>query len=322
MTFPRRQFLRTGLGLTAATALPFAAGCAGMPGAAPTGARVAEGVYRVRIGSATVTALADGVAVRPLADGFVRNATLAQVEQALREANMPTDKITISFTAFLVESGGKRILIDTGNGQFGAPTSGRVLSSLQAAGVSPGSIDHILISHFHGDHINGIRNKEGALVYPKAQIHVPVPEWDFWMSDANMAKAPDAMKGAFQSPRRVFGPMASQVQRFAPGAEVLPGMSSMPAYGHTPGHTAFALTSGGKTWAFLADFANIAALFVRNPDWAVMFDMDAEMARQTRRRLLDQAIAENWLVSGYHMPFPAIGRIARRGSGYDFSAMA
>lgn len=322
MSFPRRQFLRTGLGLTAATALPFAAGCAGMQDAAPTGERVAEGVYSARIGSATVTALADGVAVRPLAEGFVRNATLAQVEQALREANMPTDKLTISFTAFLVESGGKRILIDTGNGQFGAPTSGRVLSSLQAAGVSPDSIDHILISHFHGDHINGIRNKKGALVYPKAQIHVPVPEWDFWMSDANMAKAPDAMKGAFQAPRRVFGPMASQVQRFAPGAEVLPGVASMAAYGHTPGHTAFTLKSGGQTWAFLADFANVAALFVRNPDWAVMFDMDAERARQTRRRLLDQAIAENWLVSGYHMPFPAIGRIARRGSGYDFNAMA
>jgi glyoxylase-like metal-dependent hydrolase (beta-lactamase superfamily II) len=318
MSFPRRQFLRAGLGLTAASSLPFVAGCAGLPGGAPSGTRVSEGVYRTRVGSATVTAIADGVAVRPLADGFVRNASLAQVQQALREANLPTDKVTIPFTAFVVELDGKRVLIDAGNGQFGAPTSGQVLSNLKAAGFAPESIDHILISHFHGDHINGLRGKDGQLVYPKAKIHVPAPEWDFWMSDANMAKAPEAMKGAFQAPRRVFGPIASQLSRFKPGAELLPGLVSMEAFGHTPGHTAFALMSGDRTWVFLADFANIPQLFVRNPDWMVAFDMDGEKARQTRRRLMDQAIAQDWLVSGYHMPFPAIGRVARRGNGYDF----
>ena len=321
MSFPRRHFLRAGLGLAAASSLPFAAGCAGLPGSAPTGTRVSAGVYRVRVGGATVTAIADGVAERPLAEGFVRNAPLAQVQQALRDAGLPTDKITIPFTAFVIENQGKRILIDAGNGQFGAPTSGQVLDNLKAAGFAPESIDHVLISHFHGDHINGLRNKEGQLVFPKADIQVPGPEWDFWMSDANMANAPDAMKGAFQAPRRVFGPIAGQVKRFKPGAEVAPGIVSMEAYGHTPGHTAYVLASGGQTWAFLADFANIAQLFVRNPDWAVMFDMDAEMARQTRRRLLEQAIERNWLVSGYHMPFPAVGRVARRGSGYDFVPM-
>lgn len=321
MSFPRRQFLRAGLGLTAASALPFAAGCAALPGAGPSGTRVSEGVYRARVGSATITAIADGVAVRPLADGFVRNASLAQVQQALSDAGLPTDKLTIPFTAFVVENEGKRILIDAGNGEFGAPTSGQVVNNLKAAGFAPESFDHVLISHFHGDHINGLRNKAGQLVYPRAQIHVPAPEWDFWMSDANMAKAPDAMKGAFQAPRRVFGPIAGQVKRFKPGAEVAPGIVSMDAFGHTPGHTAYAVMSGGQTWVFLADFANVAQLFVRNPDWAVMFDMNAEMARQTRRRLLEQAIAQDWLVSGYHMPFPAIGRIARRGAGYDFLPM-
>lgn len=321
MISSRRQFFRVGLGLSAAASLPFVAGCAALPGAAPSGMRVADGVYRARIGSATVTAIADGFAVRPLADGFVRNASLEQVRQALREANLPTDTVTIPFTAFVVETAGQRILIDAGNGEFGAATSGQVLNNLKAAGFSPESIDHVLISHFHGDHINGLRNKAGQLSFPKAKIHVPAAEWNFWMNDANMAAAPEAMKGAFQAPRRVFGPIAAQVHRFEAGAEMLPGLTAMSAYGHTPGHTAYVLNSGGQSWAFLADFANIAQLFVRNPDWSVAFDMNADMARETRRRLLEQAVKDNWLVSGYHMPFPAIGRIARRGAGYDFVPM-
>jgi glyoxylase-like metal-dependent hydrolase (beta-lactamase superfamily II) len=252
----------------------------------------------------------------------VRNVPLAQVQQALRDAGMPVDTITIPFTAFVVETSGRRILIDTGNGQFGAPTSGQLVTNLAAAGYSPSSIDDVLISHFHGDHINGLRHRDGQAVYPKARIHVPTTEWNFWMSDANMAKAPEGLKGGFQTARRVFAPIAGQVNRFEPGSSPIPGIKSMAAYGHTPGHTAFELASGNQSWAFLADFANIAALFVRNPDWAVAFDMDPGQARETRRALIEQAIARNWLVSGYHMPFPAIGRIVRRGAGYDFVPVA
>lgn len=322
MNCSRRGFLHTGAGLAAAASAPLLAGCAGLSPRAPTGARVADGVYRVRLGKATITAIADGVAVRPLNDdSFVRNASLAQVQQALREAQLPTDQVTIPFTAFLVEIDGRRLLIDAGNGQFGAPTSGRLLANLQAAGLQADAIDDVLISHFHGDHINGLRDKAGQLSFPKARIHVPAAEWDFWMNDANMAKAPAAMRGAFQAPRRVFGPIAGQVHKLAAGASPAPGLTALAAYGHTPGHTAYLLESGGQTWAFLADFANVAQLFVRNPDWAVAFDMDAEMARTTRRRLLERAMASNWLVSGYHMPFPAIGRIERRGAGYEFVAM-
>jgi glyoxylase-like metal-dependent hydrolase (beta-lactamase superfamily II) len=322
----RRQFLRTGIALAAVAALPGLVGCAGTPGmgraAPPTGTRVSEGVYRARIGNLSVTAIADGFAERPLAEGFVRNATLAQVRQALRDGNLPDDKLTIPFTAFLAESGGKRVLFDTGNGQFGAPTSGRVVENLRAAGVAPESIDAVMITHFHGDHINGLRGRDGALTFPKARVYVPAPEWNFWMDDARMAAAPEAMKGAFQTVRRVFEPLAARVERFEPGTELLPGLRSIAAYGHTPGHTAFTIESAGRTWAFVGDVTNIAALFVRNPDWAVAFDMDPEMARATRRRIFDRAIAEDWHVSGYHLPFPAIGKVERRGSGYEFTPMA
>lgn len=317
----RRQFVRAGLGLGAASLLPLAAGCAGPRGPAVAGSMLAPGVYRIRMGDTTITSISDGSAARPLDANFVRNASLAQVQQALKDAGLPTDQITLSFSAFVIESGGRRVLMDSGNGQFGAASAGRVLANLRAASIDPASINAVLVSHFHGDHINGLRNRDGALTYPNARIHVPAPEWNFWMDDARMAAAPESARGGFQNVRRVFGPIASSVQRFEPGTEPLPGIGSIAAYGHTPGHTAFSVRAGGQTFAYLGDLTNVAALFVRNPDWAVMFDMDAELARQTRRRLLDAAVDGNWIVGAAHWPTPAIGRIVRRGSGYDLVAL-
>lgn len=316
MASSRRQFIRTGLGLAAAAALPMGAGCAALRSPAPVASSVAPGAFRARIGAATVTAVSDGTASSPLAEGFVRNATLPQVQQALRDAGLPTDRLTIPFTAFVVEHDGRRVLMDAGNGQFGAPTAGRLLANLGAAGIDPRSIDTVLISHFHGDHINGLRDRDGALAFPAARLMVPAPEWDFWTDDARRAAAPGAPGG--DAVRRVFAPIADSVVRFQPGGELVAGIRSIAAYGHTPGHTAFSITSQEQTFAYLGDLTNIAALFVRNPDWAVRFDMDAEAARQTRRRLLEAAAAGDWIVGGYHLPAPGLGRIVRRGSGYDF----
>ena len=320
MTASRRQFIQTGLGLAAAASIPLVAGCAAPAAPTPVASSVAPGAFRTRVGAATVTAVSDGAASSPLADGFVRNATLAQVQQALREAGLPDDRITIPFTAFVVEREGRRVLMDAGNGQFGAPTAGRLLANLQVAGIDPRSIDTVLISHFHGDHINGLRDRDGALAFPNARLLVPAPEWDFWTDDARRAAAPGAPGG--DAVRRVFGPIAASVVRFQPAPEDGAGIRSIAAHGHTPGHTAFSIASRGQTFAYLGDVANIAALFVRNPDWAVRFDMDAEEARQTRRRLLDTAVAGDWIVGGYHLPAPGLGRVVRRGNGYDFVPLA
>ena len=327
MTPSRRVFLQSGAGLAGAATLAALSGCAkdaanrlqgGQTATASGSGVVSEGVYRTRIGRATITALSDGYAQPALSAGFVRNATPDQVRQALREAGLPEDKLTIPFTACLVEAGGRRTLFDSGNGQFGTSTSGRVVASLRSAGLAPEAIDDVLVSHFHGDHINGLRGRDGALVFPNARIHVPAAEWNFWMDDAKMAAAPEALKASFQNVRRVFAATDARLQRFAPDADVLPGIRALPAYGHTPGHTIFSMESDGETWTYQGDVTNIAALFMRHPDWAVMFDMDPAMARDTRRRVLDRAVADRWLVSGFHLPFPAVGRVERRGDGYEF----
>ena len=131
-----------------------------------------------------------------------------------------------------------------------------------------------------------------------------------------MARAPDAAKPGFQNVRRVFGPVAKDVTRFAWDKEVAPGVVAVRADGHTPGHTAFAVTSGGGRLMVMSDTTNHPALFVRNPDWSAVFDMDADRARATRRRLLDTAASERMQVAFYHAPFPATGYIERAGNGY------
>lgn len=281
------------------------------------------GFRRMKVGDVEVVSLIDGIARRPLGEEFVKNAPIAEVRALLASQNLPTDYIDVPFTPFLVIAGGRRILMDTGLGEFGGPTTGKLLENLRAAGVQPGDIDTVLITHYHGDHINGLRNKAGEFVFPKAKVLVPAPEHAFWMDDAKMNAAPEAMKGAFQNARRVFAQMpADMLVRFEPGGEVAPGIRSVAAFGHTPGHTLFQLQSGGQSFFYVGDLTNVPALFARNPDWAVTFDMDAEAARKVRRELLQRIVDAKAMIGGFHFPFPAFGNAVAQGSGYAFQPVA
>jgi glyoxylase-like metal-dependent hydrolase (beta-lactamase superfamily II) len=321
MNVSRRTFLSTSTVLAMGMGTWALGGCASVA-AGPRATAVAPGVTRVALGRMTATTINDGFISRPLDANFVRNAPLAAVQEALRAAGLPTDKLEVPYNPLVVDAGNQRVLFDAGNGEFGAPTNGKLLANMARAGISAESITAVVFSHFHGDHINGLRNRAGAVVFPNAKVYAPAPEWDWWMDDARMATAPDAMKGAFAATRRVFGPMSNSVVRFQPGTEVLPGVQSMPAFGHTPGHTAFTFDGGsGNKLMYWADTTNVGVLFVRNPDWAVMFDMNADAARETRRRLAEQVIRDNLLLAGYHLAGSAIGRLSRLGNGYDFTPM-
>jgi glyoxylase-like metal-dependent hydrolase (beta-lactamase superfamily II) len=308
----RRTLLAGSASAAAATTFPLHSAAA----AAPPAGKQAPGFYRFKIGSYELTAVYDGLWYRDIDDKFVRNVPFPEVQQALTDARMPANKIVLPFTALLVNTGAKLILIDTGTGGQIAPTAGSM--DLGAAGIDPKAVDAILISHFHPDHINGIKTKENQVVFPNAEINVPAPEWDYWMDDANMNAAPAAARPAFRNVRRVFGDIAKEVKRFEPGKEVAPGITSIAAYGHTPGHTVFAVASGNASLLVLGDTTNHPALFARHPEWQAVFDVDGSMAAETRKKLLDRTAADRMLVQGYHFPFPASGHIAKEGSGYEF----
>lgn len=278
----------------------------------------APGFYRRRLGDMMVTHVNDGVAIQPLGDGFVTNATLDSVKGALGDAFLPTDTLAIPFSATLVETGSRKILIDVGNGASGPPSTGRLIANLAAAGVTPAQIDTVVISHFHPDHMNGLIGTDGKPVFPNAAVMAPEVEFAFWLDDRRMNAAPDAVKGLFEMARGIFGPIAKQVQRYRDGQEIAPGITALAAPGHTPGHMAFTLASGNAQMLVLSDTALNPVLFARNPDWSVVFDLDKDMARETRRRLLDRAASDRLLIAGYHFPFPAAGHVERDGNGFDY----
>jgi glyoxylase-like metal-dependent hydrolase (beta-lactamase superfamily II) len=288
--------------------------------AAPAAGRQSAGVYRYKVGSYELTAINDGVWNRKIDDKFVRNAAWPDVQKALADNFMPAETLPIPFTTLAVNTGQKLILIDTGTGgqlTQVAPQSGTWNDNLTAAGIDPKQVDTILISHFHPDHINGIKTKDGQRQFPNAEIMVSAPEWAFWMDDARMNAAPEGARPAFLNARRIFKDIEKDVKRFEPGGEVAPGITSIAAYGHTPGHTAFAVASGSQSMLVLGDITNNPLLFVRNPEWQAIFDTDGAVAAETRKKMLDRAAADKMLVQGYHFPFPASGYIAKRNAGYD-----
>lgn len=284
----------------------------------PTAAGQAPGFYRWRVGDIVVTAINDGFSPRASLEGVVRHVTVDDVRRALEAAFLPTNPSTNPFTTLVVQTGGRTILLDTGFANNGPPTTGLWMANFRAAGFDPARVDQILITHFHGDHIGGIRMREGQLVFPNAEIAVPQPEWDFWMSDERMNAAPEAGRAGFMNARRVFAPIAANVRRYAPGQELAPGITSVAAFGHTPGHCVFTIASGSGRLMFMGDAVTSPALFVRNPDWSPFFDMNEEGGRATRRRLLDMAASERLQLAIYHAPFPATGFVARDGNGFQW----
>ncbi len=284
---------------------------------APPADKQAPAIYRYKIGSYQLTALYDGIWYRPITDKFIRNAPFAEVEHALDAAFMPHDRLATPFTALVVNTGSKLVLIDTGTGGQISPSAGELRDNLIAAGIDPNAVDQIVISHFHPDHINGIKDKDNRLIFPNAEIMVPAPEWAFWMDDANLNSAPADLKPTFLNQRRIFTDIARQVTHYQPGKEVAPGIVTLPAPGHTPGHTVFAIHSGDQSLLVLSDTAQHPAVFARHPDWQAAFDVDGAEAVATRKKIFDRAAADRMLITGYHFPFPACGHLIKTATGYE-----
>ncbi|MGQ4272943.1 MBL fold metallo-hydrolase [Terrihabitans sp. B22-R8] len=309
---------RTALFGAGAAALAVSGTSAPVQAASPAAGRQVPGISRYKLGDFELMALNDGINKMPLKDGFVSNAPFDEVKAAMREAFLPEDELGIQFNPLLINTGRKLVLIDAGTGGQLAPTAGMLVENMEVSGLDPKSVDAVVISHFHFDHVLGLTTKEGEPVFPNAEIFVPEPEWAYWMDDGEMSRASRARLPTFQRLRELFGPLAKDITRYKPEQEVIPGIVAHSAFGHTPGHMTFRIASGSEQMMSLSDTTNHPALFVRNPGWHVTFDMDPAMAEATRRRLLDMVAADRMLVHGYHFPFPSNGHIAKDGDRFSF----
>jgi glyoxylase-like metal-dependent hydrolase (beta-lactamase superfamily II) len=244
----RRHLLAGAVAAGAATALtPFATSTT--HAAAPSSGAQAPGFYRYKVGSYECTSINDGARSFPLPDTFVTNVPKAEALAAAEAAYMPKGMVTVPYNPQLINTGGKLVLIDCGNGVANFEPSkgavGRTLQNLAAADVDANSIDVVLMSHLHPDHTNGIRATDGTMAFPNAEIMVPAKDWEFWMSEDNAAKAQSnqMMKNYFANVKRVYTGIESKVTKYEWDKEVIPGITSVAAPGHTPGHTAFVVAS-------------------------------------------------------------------------------
>ena len=323
METTRRNLLT---GTTAAAALattgPFLASSPSRAAAPPVG-KQGPGLYRYKVGDYELTQIVDGSFTVQSLEGFVTNASKAAVNAALEAAYLPRDQLTIIFNPMVVNTGSKLVLIDTGYGAVGPKTAGQLQTNMAAAGLDPKTIDIVVISHLHPDHINGLVGADGGLAFPNAEIKMPAPEVAYWMDDGNMSRAPAGrLADYFKNVRRVMGPVSSKVTKYDWNTEVAPGVTAIATVGHTPGHTSFIISSGSGRLLVQSDVTNHPALFVRNPEWSAVFDIDGPKAIETRRKFYDMAVAEKALIAGFHYPFPSLGHVEKDGTGYRLVPIA
>ena len=287
---------------------------------APAPQAQAPGFYCFKVGSFTVTTVHDGFFVRPV-EGFVRNAPLTEVQGVLRDAFLPTDRMVIPYTVTFLDTGRDLVVFDTGNGVTPAgATIGRMITNMQAAGIDPAKVTRVVMSHFHGDHVNGLLNAEGLAAFPNAEVIVPEAEIAWWGDATNETRSPEGQRATFANSARRLAPYAARMRRVGPDSEVIPGVRSVAAYGHTPGHTCYHIADGAEQMMFVADTTNRPELLARRPEFHIIFDFDAVAAEATRRRIYDRVATDRIRVTGYHFPFPANGYLTKEGSGYRFVA--
>lgn len=310
-THLRGNILRT---TTAAILLSLTASSASA--AAPMAKTPAPGYYRFMLGNFEVTALSDGTVDLPV-DQLLHEPA-AKTVAALDHAFQKTPQET-SDNAYLINTGKRLILIDTGAGDLFGPTLGKLMGNLKASGYTAADVDDILLTHMHPDHIGGLA-KNGVIQFPNAIVHAERDEGNYWLSETNLAKAPDASKAFFKDAMAEVDPYvkAGKFRPFKGDVALLPGVSSYTSFGHTAGHTSYMIESQGQKLLVMGDLIHVPAVQLDHPNVTISFDTDPKEAAASRIRVFNAMAKDRTLVAGAHIPFPGLGRLRTAGTSYQW----
>lgn len=249
--------------------------------AATDAAQLPEGVTVLKLDSLTLTTIRDDEGDKRMPNSlFYGEADSAKVDSLSPEGSVPS-----SISCFLVETQGKKVLFDTGNG---TERGGMLLKRLDSIGVKPESIDFLVITHFHGDHIGGM-TEGGKPVFTRAEVYVPEAERIYWkyMSNQNAKAAADAMA--------VY---SGKVHCFK-YTDALPlGIKPLAAPGHTPGHTVYQM---GRL-LIVGDLMHGFDLQIQAPDICPSYDMDRRKATESRTKYIDYIRKNKLVTAGMHFP--------------------
>ncbi|HEY2184443.1 MAG TPA: MBL fold metallo-hydrolase [Xanthobacteraceae bacterium] len=265
-----------------------------------------------RFGNLDVRGFSDGILKTSL--DFVLGMERARSEELV--GGTTDGSLFIPVNNFLFQRNNATVLIDAGAGNTMQPTLGKLPANLQAAGIDPARVTHIVLTHLHPDHANGLVDDDGRAVYPNAEILVHAQELDFWMGE-NDGSEPDAVKRMRARNRINMKPYLERIRRMRDGEEVL-GCTPMLAPGHSPGHTCWRIGSGRDAFIAWGDLVHFSAIQISHPNTAVKYDLDPDLARKSRLRMLDMLAADRLAVAGAHVNAPGLGYLRRKGASYAF----
>jgi glyoxylase-like metal-dependent hydrolase (beta-lactamase superfamily II) len=312
---PRNRTART---LLATVALATGLACGGIAQAgAPQAKGQAPGWYRMMLGDFEVTALNDGTVGLPV-DKLLTNTRPGQVQRALMKAYLGIP-VETSVNGYLINTGAKLVLIDTGAAGLFGPTLGNLVANLKASGYQPEQVDEVYITHMHPDHVGGLM-AGGAPAFPNAVVRAHPKEGDFWLSAETLAKAPDSDKGFVQGAQASVGPYvaAGKYKPFDGEVELVPGVRALPAIGHTPGHTTYVVESKGQKLVLWGDLMHVAAVQFPDPSVTIAFDTDSKAAAPQRKKAYAAAAKAGYYVGIAHVSFPGLGKLRADGKGYTW----
>jgi len=277
----------------------------------------APGYYRLMVGDFEVTAISDGTIRLPMLK-LLANSKPEKLAAALK-AGFLKETVETSVNGYLINTGSKLVLIDTGAAGLFGPTLGNFLTNLRAAGYQPEQVDEIYITHMHPDHVGGLMAGT-AMAFPNAVLRIDKADTDYWLSADNLNAAPEGAKGFFQGAMASVNPYveAGKLKTFSGATELVPGIRTQSSYGHTPGHTSYIVESKGERLELWGDLMHVAAVQFANPSVTIQFDTDSKSAAKVRKAAYAEAAKSGALVGLAHVAFPGLGHLRHeaKGDGY------
>lgn len=261
------------------------------------------------VGEFKITVLSDGEIILPIST-LAPNVDQAELKALLEAAGLPTDRRVGAVNVTLLKRGEETILIDTGAGMNFMDTTGRLMDSIDMAGVDPEAVTKVVLTHAHPDHVWGVIDDfDEAPRFPNASYVIGAAEWDFWMDPDIASKVPDRLVPFGLGAQRNLGPVAEQTERVGDAYAVTSGVTMISTPGHTPGHMSVMVESGGEQLLVTGDALTHQVVSFERPDWHFGFDQIPEQAVETRKSLLGRLSADKVRIIGYHLPWPGVGRV-------------